>query len=411
MKPLLSILIPAIPSRFSMAEKLYKHLLELVGDKEIEVLMFMDNKKRSIGMKREALKNISKGKYFMFCDDDDWLESIEEVYQSCSKHVDVITFKAKCKNNSGSEFIVTFGLGNEVEHNNDGNGNYLDLKRPPFHQCAWNERFRDIPYPDISYGEDWVWVEQCLKTAKTEIFIDKIIHHYNYDQKVSEASLESNEHWINPNQRRAIVNFATEEYFLGQDRLKESLKNSPIDFIGFHLGNLECSPHSENPYAFKPISMHVANSYGYMQVLWLDASVWLEKSIDPVFDWITRNGFFVEDSGHMVGDWCNDITLKWYSITREQAMQMRMISSGFVGIDFTSEVGKELFEKWEIAMYAGMFKGSWDDHRHDQTCLSIIIHKMKLDHLISPCGHFFSYIGDAYMPPQETAVCHLQGIR
>lgn len=198
--PDLSILICSIPSRFDKARKLYEHLLELVGEKNIEVLMFMDNKKRTIGEKREALKNISNGKYFMFVDDDDSLYSVDEIYEACQKDVDVITFKSRCRNGDGSEFIVTIGLGNEVEHNTQ-DGRYLDCKRPPFTQCAWNKWVRNnaFPFPSINYGEDWEWIKQVIRYATKEHHIPKILHGYNFDLNVTEASTESNEHWKNPN--------------------------------------------------------------------------------------------------------------------------------------------------------------------------------------------------------------------
>jgi len=200
MIPQLSILIPSIPSRFEMAVNSYNMIMHMIGDRNIEVLLFSDNKMRSIGFKREAMKNISRGKYFMFCDDDDSILSISEIYEATFDDVDVIDFKVRCFNDNKSEFIVTQRLGNEVEHTNDGKGNYLDLNRPPFHICAWHNKFKKFNYPDISFGEDWIWVEQCLREAKTERFIDKILFSYNFDPKVTEASTESNEYWKNPNE-------------------------------------------------------------------------------------------------------------------------------------------------------------------------------------------------------------------
>lgn len=188
MKPVLSVLICSIPSRWEKAKALYKHITSLSEGLNIEILLLMDNKKRSIGEKREALKNISNGDYFMFVDDDDTLYSIQDIYVSCIG-VDVVSFKSKALNADGSSFIVTMGLGNPVEHNNDGQGRYTDLRRPPFTQCAWHEKFKSIPFPAINYGEDWGWVEQALKIAKSEVFIDQVIHGYNFDPKISEATL------------------------------------------------------------------------------------------------------------------------------------------------------------------------------------------------------------------------------
>ena len=185
----LSILIPSIPSRWDRARKLYTKISAMCEGKDIEVLLFMDNKKRTVGGKRDALVQMSKGKYFMFVDDDDDLVSVDEIYQATFQDVDVITFKQLCKNKDKTSFLVTFGIGNKNETNETqcNSGIYLDCKRPPYHICAWNQKFKVHRYPEISYGEDWAWVQKCLPEAKTEVFIDKILHRYDYDQNISEA--------------------------------------------------------------------------------------------------------------------------------------------------------------------------------------------------------------------------------
>jgi hypothetical protein len=188
MTPRLSILMPAIPSRWDKSKALYDRLLNMVGGRDVEVLMLMDNKQRSIGEKREALKNASNGKYFMFVDDDDDLYSIDEIYAAAANDVDVITFKSKCRNSDGSTFIVDMSIKYPVEHNTK-DGRYLDSRRPPFQMCAWASRFKQFHYPVSNYGEDWEWVEQCLPTAFLETHIDKILHGYNFDPAVSEATL------------------------------------------------------------------------------------------------------------------------------------------------------------------------------------------------------------------------------
>lgn len=186
----LSILIPSIPSRWERSQKLYTKILNMCEGKDIEVLLFMDNKKRTVGGKRDALVQMSRGKYFMFVDDDDDLVSVDEIYQATFQDVDVITFKQQCLGIDANKtpFVVTFGLGNENEMGKGpAYGIYLDCKRPPYHVCAWNEKFKVHRFPDISYGEDWEWVQKCLPDAKTEVFIDKILHKYDFDLNVSEA--------------------------------------------------------------------------------------------------------------------------------------------------------------------------------------------------------------------------------
>ena len=200
-KPRLSILIPSTPSRWEMTRTLYDRVCEMCEGLEIEILLFVDNKQRTIGEKREALKNISKGKYFLILDSDDDLLSVSEIYEATIQDVDVITFDQKCRNADGSEFTVSFGLGNPVEHNkHPETGMYVDCLRPPFQMCAWASKFKSIKYPAINYGEDGVWMAKANKRAKSEIHIDKILHSYNFNPEVTEASTESNSHWKNPNE-------------------------------------------------------------------------------------------------------------------------------------------------------------------------------------------------------------------
>jgi hypothetical protein len=191
----LSILIPSIPSRWAIAQKLYTKISKMCEGKDIEILLFLDNKKRTVGAKRDALVQMSRGKYFMFVDDDDDLISVDEIYQATFQDVDVITFKqlSVSPNKDKTTFVVKFGLGNENEINVNRQMTtitetvFSDCKRPPYHICAWNQTFKKYRFPESSYGEDWEWVQQCIAEAKTEIFIDKILHRYNYDQNVSEA--------------------------------------------------------------------------------------------------------------------------------------------------------------------------------------------------------------------------------
>jgi hypothetical protein len=427
----LSILIPSIPSRFERAKSLYEKIDLLVGDKDIEILMLTDNKKRTIGEKREALKNASKGKYFMFVDDDDDLVDIKDLYYATFEDVDVITFKQLCLNADKTTFTVTFGLGNEVEHTSH-NGRYLDCKRPPFHICAWNQRFRDYAYPPVNYAEDWGWLQQVLPMAKTEKHIPKIVHSYNFDPKISEASTDSNIVWQNPNPKqptnnkkyrmstktgktRAIVNLVNGNgnYLNAQIRLEHSAYNNAdksFDFICFQNESQVNAPaHHDNPYAFKIYAIEKLREMGYTEIFWMDASLVMVADFSPIWEWIWQKGFFFEEAGHWAGSWCNQDTLDYFGITREQAMTMPMFAAGYCGFDFKNGLAQEFFAEWKESMLNGCFRGSWTDHRHDMTCASIIAHKHDMVKDYSSGGQFFAYIGEVYGTPLPTVVGHLVG--
>lgn len=220
--------------------------------------------------------------------------------------------------------------------------------------------------------------------------------------------------------RKTIVTLANNaKYNFGQKRLVDSFwKHHPsehlvsgIQIMGFTSENDVSSPsHEQNPYAFKIYAMENAKNRGFNQVLWLDSSVMFVKHSQPIFECIEKNGFFFEEAGHWVGSWCNDRTLEYFNITREEAMQMPMFSAGFTGIDFTNRIGVEFFERWKKSMLDGQFIGDWSNHRHDMTCASIIANQMGLNKLYSSGGNFFAYIGGGYSEPKDSVVCHLIGL-
>lgn len=418
----LSILIPAIPDRVIKAMELYDKIDSMIGDRDIELVMLMDNKKRSIGAKRESLKNISNAKYWMIVDDDDDLLAIDEIYEATDRDVDCITFKQQCYNSDGSSYVVTFGLGNNVEHKTNPSGFYVDMKRPPFHMCAWNERFKMFSFPDISFGEDWGFLQKALNVAMTEYHIDKIIHKYNFDPNASMApsAAQVSDGDLNAHPERegstlqdkfkdinCIVNLVTnnDKYLKAQKRFYNSFKNVKDTSYVMNLLVGEpagCPSHQENPYAFKLYAIQKMRDMGYTKILWLDASIVAVKDFTSIFDRIEKNGIFFEDSGWKAGQWTNDKALEMMNVTRAQAMEMKMFSAGFVGFDFTQQVARTFFDNWWHWMKAGAFKGSWENHRHDMSVGSIVASQMGLEKYYAWTTEFFSYIGPGYTPNPES---------
>ena len=188
----LSILIPTIPSRLGSLTDLLEWI-EAQATDEVEILYLGDNKKRSIGKKREALVRLAQGDYMAFIDDDDYcdhlychraLKAIDE-----ANGADVITFNQKAAIN-GEDFIVKFQFGAKNEPaEKDEDGKYKDLVRPPWHICLWRrDLVQDIDFPDLGYGEDWAFAKEANKRAKTSYHIEgRQMHYYVYDDDVTEA--------------------------------------------------------------------------------------------------------------------------------------------------------------------------------------------------------------------------------
>lgn len=207
-----------------------------------------------------------------------------------------------------------------------------------------------------------------------------------------------------------IVNLSTPQYNRGRTRLLNSLQGKFNGATLFYQSEaeVEAPPHLENPYAFKLYAIAKAAQMGYKRILWLDASCHAVKPVQPIFDWIEEKGVFMEAAGHWAGTWANDNCLDYFDISREEAMKIPMFAAGYVGINFESEIGLDFFARWQLSMWSGAFKGSWDNHRHDMTCGSIIAHKMDLVKEYSEGGNYFAYIGEAYGTPKESVIFHIE---
>lgn len=181
----LSILIPSIPERFNKSKRLIHKLESIFEGRDVEILMLCDNKKMSIGAKRNKLKDICAGDYFAFCDDDDMVnDKYVRLVEATENGSDVITFKQRAVIDY-VESVIDFDLTHEE---NEDWIPQTTIKRQPFHVCAWRrELFQNILFSNSNYGEDWDFCKEALKIAKTQTKIDEVIHIYNFNSELTMA--------------------------------------------------------------------------------------------------------------------------------------------------------------------------------------------------------------------------------
>lgn len=203
-----------------------------------------------------------------------------------------------------------------------------------------------------------------------------------------------------------IVNFATGVYKRGQQRLKNSL----IDYKTLMFDDYTAigSPtHQESPYEFKVHAIEEASKFDPV-VLWLDSSIWLVGDLGKIEDIILSRGYFMEEAGHWVRDWCKPETKEYFGLTEEELKVFNMFSAGLLGLDFNNPNARSWFDQWKQSAVDGHFRGDWSNHRHDMTCGSIIAQRMGFKY--ERGGSHMAYIGPGYSKPEPGVVFHLQGI-
>ena len=183
----LSILTPTIPGREAKLQLLQDkiQLQAAAHPGQVEHLVFCDNRTRSIGAKRQALLDISRGEYFAFVDDDDDITAdyISSILKASISGADVITFLQAATYNDQIS-TVEFRL-------RQGDHAFLNggvTKRDAWHVCAWRRsRVIGCEFGETNYGEDLIWSKQARLRAETTIHIPRVLHVYQHSAETTAA--------------------------------------------------------------------------------------------------------------------------------------------------------------------------------------------------------------------------------
>ncbi|MCM3568566.1 glycosyltransferase family A protein [Neobacillus mesonae] len=179
---LLSILIPSVPERFRYLQRVYTNLVNQTNGKPVEILVMLENKKRTTGAKRNALIEQAQGEYVVFVDDDDELEHdyISEIYSCIQRNpgVDCIVFDVAVYSNNVFNRICKYGK--EYSHSHDTQFFY----RKPNHLMCFSKKLAlQHKFKDISLGEDTDWANEIAPFIKSQIRINKVLYKYKYVKK------------------------------------------------------------------------------------------------------------------------------------------------------------------------------------------------------------------------------------
>lgn len=204
-----SILIPMIPERYHSAQGLLYSLLEgqsVARMPDVELIALLDNRRRPVGAKRNALLEMARGEYVSFIDDDDevaadYVRRIRDAIIATRKTdepADVICFRQLAhlqphnvihdctyslefyrnrKPGERRQLAPAFGP--------DGKPLPTTLlwTGPPAHTQVWRrELVKDIRFPEENFGEDASWVDLCCAKASSEVQLTgEALYNYKFD--------------------------------------------------------------------------------------------------------------------------------------------------------------------------------------------------------------------------------------
>jgi glycosyltransferase involved in cell wall biosynthesis len=153
--------------------------------KPVELLYLGDNKRMSVGEKRNWLLRMSKGEYVCFVDDDDRVSPhyVQRILEATESRPDCVVFDVQISENGGT--------GKQVTYNKDfiQDTNYFDrYERMPNHLMPIK---RDIAcsagFPEKSSGEDFEYAKRICSALKTQVRIPETLYYYDYNVNLSET--------------------------------------------------------------------------------------------------------------------------------------------------------------------------------------------------------------------------------
>lgn len=184
-QPMLSILIPTVMGREKDFNRLKKRLSEMAEGLPptlIEVQVALDDKKMTIGEKRERLYKMANGIYSWQIDDDDDIdpESFKLILQAIGQDPDCITFEEYClmdgkeyKSNHSLSYPGWVGDGQQLL--SDG---FHFWRTPFFKSVIKTEIAKSVSIPHERFGEDNMFADALKDKLKTEVHISRQLYRY-----------------------------------------------------------------------------------------------------------------------------------------------------------------------------------------------------------------------------------------
>lgn len=171
----LSVLVCTIPEREQLVNNL-KRIVSYQSDNSVEMIVCMDNKKASIGKKRNDLLNAAKGEYICYLDDDDMISPyyVSRVLDSIKEGPDCVGIKGIIVGNRIEPRVFIHSL--EYSEWFEKNGVYY---RCPNHlNPIKREIALKVGFPDKSFGEDRDYSYGIKQFLTSEVMIDEPIYYY-----------------------------------------------------------------------------------------------------------------------------------------------------------------------------------------------------------------------------------------
>lgn len=183
----LSILIPTLMSRQDYLDLLLACLRPQLTD-DVEVIIEADNGELSTGAKRNICVSRATGEYLVHIDDDDIVvaDYVQTVLKATEEGKDAIGYWVERYKNGVKTRRAFHSMGvdrNCISKTLSKESIYLRLIN---HICPVKASLaRQVPFKDMTIGEDTDYSYRLKPLLTSETFIDRSMYHYYFRSRVS----------------------------------------------------------------------------------------------------------------------------------------------------------------------------------------------------------------------------------
>lgn len=188
----LSLLIPCTHSRSKtflpiIMESILSQWesLDIKYQNEVEILFLIDNKKMTLGTKRNSMIDIAQGTWVSHIDSDDRIDGdyILELLKATETGADIICFDVSVTLNGEPAKICHYSK----DYHSDFNTDKEYFRLPNHIMCVKRELALKVDFKPIIYGEDAAYSKELKPLLKSEYQINKILYHYDFNSETTET--------------------------------------------------------------------------------------------------------------------------------------------------------------------------------------------------------------------------------
>jgi len=185
----LSILLCSVSARLYKLYALIEHLEKQTTNLPVEILWLGDNKKMSVGEKRNKLLQMAKGDYICYIDDDDWVSDdyIDCILKALETNPDTVCFE--CQYSNAETLVENHVYFNRRNFNKDEDDKGIRYRMVNHLNPVKRSIAIKIGFEEKNFSEDTAYAIKLWNSRlmNTDVTIPKILYHYRFDPAKSET--------------------------------------------------------------------------------------------------------------------------------------------------------------------------------------------------------------------------------